>query len=115
MNSVARRQWTSEAAEYLKARYRKGDGIFTSLGDLAGIYEEAGIPLHEVLHEGNNPAWLGAVERPNLMLHEEWVVGLAGDSVVTAVQKGNRKRERYRMVQAIVVKGAPVVEIYKRD
>lgn len=115
VNSVSRRAWTAQAAEFLRANYRSGDGIFTSLGDLSGIYEEAGIPLREVLHDGNNPAWLGAATRPNLMLHEEWAVGLAGDSVVTAIQQGNRKHERYHLVRWISVPGAPVVEIYRRQ
>ena len=114
VNSEARRAWTKEAADYLRENYRPGQGIFTSLGDLSGIYEQAGIPLKEVLHDGNNPAWLGAVTRPNLMLHEEWAVGIAGDSVLTAIQQANRRRERYHLVRQIVVKGAPVVEIYRR-
>ena len=114
VNSEARRAWTAEAAGFLKEHYQPGQGIFTSLGDLSGIYEQAGIPLRDILHDGNNPAWLGAVTRPNLMLHEEWAVGLAGDSVLSAIQQGNRARERYHLVRRIVVKGAPVLEIYRR-
>ena len=37
VNSVARRAWTHQAAEYLKANYRRGDGIVFSFGDLTGV------------------------------------------------------------------------------
>jgi len=115
VNSIARRQWTRIAADYLKPRYRQGQGLFTSFGDLTGIFQEAGIPIRETLYDGNNPAWLGAVARPDLLLHEEWAVAIGGDSVATAVQKASRKRPRYQLVEAIAVKGAPVIEIYRRN
>jgi hypothetical protein len=54
--------------------------------------------------------------RPDLFLHEEWAVAMAGDAVATAVQKSAFQHgPRYYLVQAIKVKGAPVIEIYKRD
>jgi hypothetical protein len=115
VNSDARREWTARAAQYLKRHYRPGTGIFTSFGDLTGIFASAGIPIRETLYDGNNPHWLAAVARPEFFLHEEWAVGFAGDSVVTAVQRVNRTGPRYRLVQLIAVKGASVVEIYKRN
>jgi hypothetical protein len=115
VNSESRREWTQRAADYLKAHYQPGTGIFTSFGDLSGIYGRAGIPLRETLYDGNNPEWMVAVERPNLFLHEEWAVGFAGDSVTTAVLKANRKSIRYRLVESIAVKNAAVIEIYKRN
>lgn len=115
VNSEARREWTSRAASFLRSNYRTGEGIFTSFGDLSGVFESAGIPLRETLYDGNNPAWLGAAARPSLLLHEEWALALAGDSVATAVQRGSKHGPRYRLVQQIIVKNSPVVEIYKRD
>jgi hypothetical protein len=76
VNSEQRRTWTRQAAKFLAAEYRHGSGIFGTLGDVAGVFREAGIPFREVLQEGNEPAWQAAVSRPDLFLHEEWVVGL---------------------------------------
>lgn len=115
VNSVARRAWTTEAANYLKANRRPGEGVFTSLGDLAGVFREAGIPMREILHEGNNPEWMAAAARPSLMLHEEWAVAIAGDTVASAMDRVNKKGLRYRLVRSIEVKDAPVVLIYKRN
>ena len=114
VNSAARRDWTRQAAEYLGANYR-GGGVAASFGDLTGIFRAAGIPLREVLHEGNGPAWLGAVQRPDLMLHEEWAVAVAGDKLATAIQRAQQSGPRYRCAKMIAVKGAPVIEIYRRD
>jgi hypothetical protein len=51
-----------------------------------------------------------------LFLPEEWAVTVAGDPVATAIQKSAfRHGPRYHLVEAIKVRGAPVVEIYKRD
>ena len=57
VNSEARRDWTHQAAEYMRANYRRGDGILTPVGDISSIYQEAGIPLAETLNECNRPAW----------------------------------------------------------
>ena len=115
VNSVARRAWTAEAASFLKGSYRRGEGIFTSLGDLAGIYREAGIPLRETLQEGNEPMWMATVERPSLFLQEQWAVTISGDAVATAVQRASFKTgPHYELVKAIIVPGAPPVEIYER-
>ncbi len=114
VNSQGRRQWTDQTVAFLQANYRPGQGIFTSFGDLSGVYEEAGIPLRETLHDGNNPAWLGATVRPDILLHEEWAVALAGDGVSRALQS-RRLRAPYHLVRKITVANAPTVEIYKRD
>ena len=82
----------------------------------AGILREAGIPLHEALYDGDEPAWMAATTRPDLFLHEEWAVTIAGDTVATAIQRASRKTgPRYHLVQTVKVKGAPVIEIYQRD
>lgn len=90
VNSVERRAWTREAAVYLKENYRPGAGIFTSFGDLAGIYGLAGIPLRETLHEGNGPAWLAAATLPDVFLHENWIVCLEGDQACEAAARSKR-------------------------
>ena len=40
---------------------------------------------------------------------------VSGDRLATAVQRAERRGLRYRLVRTIAEKGAPVVEIYRRD
>jgi hypothetical protein len=110
VNSAARREWTRQAADFLAAHYRPGSGILFSFGDLTGVLRQAGIPLREGLHSGNGPAWNAALQRPDLFLHEEWALGFSGDEVSTAVQ---RRGTHYQLRKQIIVKGAPVVEIFE--
>jgi 4-amino-4-deoxy-L-arabinose transferase-like glycosyltransferase len=113
LNSVDRRAWTSEAAAYLKAHYRPGAGILTSFGDLTGVLREAGIPIHESLHEGDLALWDGAVARPDLLLHEEWVLAHATDRAGGAVRKLRSGPRRYQCVRIYEMKGSPAVEIWR--
>jgi len=115
INSLARRAWTQTAAQALTPAYRSG-GIITSFGDLIGILRAAGIPIREALYDDAGPQWAAATLRPDLFLHAEWAVAIAGDTVATAVQRSAFQHgPRYYLVRAIHVKGAPVIEIYKRD
>jgi hypothetical protein len=116
INSTTRRAWTKAAASSLANSYNSGAGIVTSFGDLTGILRASGIPLHEALYDGDEPAWMAATTRPDLFLHEEWAVAIAGDTVATAIQRASLKTgPHYHLVQTVKVKGAPVIEIYKRD
>ena len=115
VNSQARREWTRQAAGFLSARYRAGDGIFTSFSDLTGIYRTMGLPLRETLTWDNEPQWLVTTKRPDLFLWEQWAVCLGGDPVQTAINRALRQGPYYELVDRIVVKDAPVVEIYRRS
>jgi hypothetical protein len=116
VNSLTRRAWTKAAAASLAGSYHTGQGIITSFSELTAILRQAGIPFHEALHDGDEPAWTAATLRPDLFLHEEWAVTIAGDAVATAVQRASLKTgPHYHLVQTVKVKGAPVIEIYKRD
>jgi hypothetical protein len=116
INSRLRRAWTKAAASSLAGSYHPGDGVFTSFSDLAGVLREAGIPLHQALYDGDEPAWMAATTRPDLFLHEEWGLAVSGDAVATAIQRGSmRSGPHYHLVQTVKVRGAPVIEIYKRD
>ena len=115
VNSEARRQWTAEAAQYLRANYSMGSGIVTSFGDLAGIFPAAGIPFREALHEGNGPAFHAAIQRPDLFLFEEWAVVQCGDKVQKAIVAAAARGPRYRLVKRIALPHEQVVEIYRRD
>jgi hypothetical protein len=115
VNSVARRAWTAEAGQFLAENYRPGDGILFPFGDLTGVLRVAGVPLRESIHEGNGPAWIAPLARPDLFLRCEWVLGFAGDDATTAALRAGRRGHRYLLRKTIIVKGAPVVEIYQRQ
>ncbi len=115
VNSESRREWTRQAAAYLGPRYHPGDGIFTSFGDITAIYRTIGIPLRETLTWDNDPAWTAARYRPDLFLHEEWAVCFGGDPVQSAINRALRQGPDYVLVDRIVVKGAQVLEIYRRS
>ena len=117
VNSEGRRAWKRQAAQLLAAEYRPGSGIYTSFGDdKVAVLREAGIPLREALRDADEPAWMVATTRPDLFLHEEWVLATSGDPVATAVQRSTFKTgPRYYRIQTIMVHGEPVIEIYKRD
>src|SRR5579864_1968686 len=115
VNSTARRAWTQEGAVFLAANYRPGSGIIYSFGDLAGVLREAGIPLREGLHQGNHPYWEAAITRPELFLREEWALAISGDDVATAILRAQRRGPHYDLQRRIIVKGAPVIEIYRRQ
>jgi|SRR5579863_3553686 len=114
VNSVARRAWTHEASAFFKAHYRPGDGIFTSSG-FAGVIREAGIPLRATLTGDNGPLWESAVLRPDLVLWEQWAMVQGGDRVQTAINRARRNGPNYDLQRQIMVKGAPVIEIYGRS
>jgi len=115
VNSTARRAWTAEAAKFLAENYQPGSGILFPFGDMTGTLRQAGIPLREGLHEGNEATWLGAIRRPDLFLREEWVIGFAGDDATTAALRADRRGHHYQVVKRIFTKGAPVVEIWQRQ
>jgi len=79
------------------------------------VLREAGIPLREGLHQGNHPAWDGAVSRPDLGLYEQWALAFSGDTVATAIMRAEKSGRHYDLKKRIIVKGAPVVEIYQRQ
>lgn len=111
VNSEARRDWTRQTAAYLRSHYRSGTGIFSELGDMAGVFREAGIPLREVLQEGNEPAWEVVIKRPDLFLHEEWAVVFGEDEADKAV----KRLPKYQPTERIAVKDARPVDIYRNN
>lgn len=112
-NSSARRAWTEAAAAYLQPRYKAGQGILMNFGDLTGILREAGIPLHESLHEGDIPLWDAAIAQPALQLHEEWGIAIEGDSVSRALRTLRRGPRRFECVRIFKAKDAPPIEIWR--
>ncbi len=114
VNSEARREWTRRTAAYLQPRYRPGAGVLTSFGDMTGIFAAAGIPLRQTLTGDNMPQWEATVRRPDLFLWEEWAVATGGDPVQSAILRAGKRGPFFDRVETIIVKGAPVIEIYRR-
>ncbi len=115
VNSETRRAWTHEGAEYLRAHYNRGDGIVTSFGDVTAIYQQAGIHLRETYSECNGRAWRSVMSAPQPPIHERWAVAVSGDIVARAIDRLQRTGPRYDLVKGIALKGAPVIEIYRRQ
>jgi len=115
VNSVTRRAWTAQAADYLRSQYRPGDGVLTSFGDQTGIYRAAGIPLRDTLHEGNNPEFLAAIDRPDEFVREKWAVTRDADVIDRAMVRSVLRGPRFALVKTIVVKEAPPIQIYERQ
>lgn len=113
VNSISRRAWTTALARALQNHYR-GGGIAMSFGDSTGALRLAGIPLREMLHEGQGPQWYGLLARPEFFLHEEWALTLSGDKLANALPRGERRGLRYHPVRTIEVKGGPVVTLWRR-
>ena len=53
--------------------------------------------------------------RPDLFLREEWAVAMGGDPVQSTINRAFLRGPRYVLQKTIMVKGAPVIEIYRRD
>ncbi len=114
VNSEARRAWTREAADFLSKYYERGTGILTGFGDLTGIYRTMGVPLRDTFTPDNGLPFDAAVLRPELFLREQWVVTMGGHPSQSAVNRAARLGIHYTLEQSIIVKDAPVIEIYRR-
>ncbi len=112
VNSRARRDWTSQAANYLRASAGPHETFITSFGDLTGIYRTLGVPLRDTLTGDNGVVWDGAVARPDLLLNTDWAVVKGGDEVQTLIDKARLHGPRYELRQRITAEGAPAIEIY---
>lgn len=115
VNSIARRAWTREAAGYLRDHIRPGDTVFASFGDQTGIFREAGIPMHQTIHDGDNPQWMAAMARPDLFLNAEWAVTRGADTLATTIDRAAKNGPHYRCVKIVSVKDAPVIQIFRRE
>jgi hypothetical protein len=111
LSSETRRQWTAEAATYLKANYQPGTGIIFWFGDLPPVLRAAGIPIREGLYQDNTKAWEAAMTQPTAFQAETWALAQEGDPVDKAVR---RQGSAYSIAKRIAVKGAPAVLIYRR-
>jgi hypothetical protein len=78
------------------------------------VYRSLGIPLRATFTPDNGLPFDAAVSRPELFLHEPWVVTMGGAAAQTAVNRAARLGIVYSLEKTIIVKDAPVIEIYRR-
>jgi len=114
VNSRARRQWTTEAANWLRTVKNPDDTYFASFGDMTGVFRSLGIPLRETLTGDNDWAYNAARANPRLFLHTGWAVVTGGDEIQTALLRIGFAGPRYELMHRVTVKGEPVLEIYRR-
>ncbi len=111
VNSVSRRAWTAQAADYLGSHYRSGDGILTEFGDLAGIFGKSGLHLSEAIHEGSGPAWFANTMPNGLVNQAKWAMAQQGDKLAHTLDEA----KSFQVVDVITVEGAPNLLIYERN
>ncbi|HYA16302.1 MAG TPA: glycosyltransferase family 39 protein [Bryobacteraceae bacterium] len=114
-NSEARRKWTYAAADYLKANARPTDTFLTSFGDMTGIFRAAGIPLNRTITTENIIEWAEVTTHPEMFLFEDWAVVSSGETMQTKIDRLRMRSPRYDLEQRIMVKGQPVIELYRRQ
>ena len=109
VNHGPRMVWTEIAAAYLTAHRHGHATIITSSGDINGIFRRAGIPLRDTLNVDNEVLYMAPLQRPDL-LRGEWAVVRENDRMRQSLLANGR----YTLELRIVVKNAPVIEIYRR-
>jgi len=111
-NSISRRAWTSAAVQFLQANYKEGDGVLAHMGDIAGIFCKAAIPLHEMTHDGTNPDWLIETKALSAVHPMRWAIALDGDPISRLLKQ--TQPAIYRLVLEVKTKDSPKLEVYRR-
>ena len=114
VNSRARREWTGEAAAWLKPRMGPNETILTSFSDMTAIYRQIDIPLKSTLTGDNDVEFVMATASPPFFLHTDWAIVTSGDDLQTMLDRARRNGPKYELVDWVTVKGEPALEIYKR-
>jgi hypothetical protein len=114
INSRGPREVTAQAAAFLTQAGGLHETYFTAYG-LTAIYRTLGIPLKNTLSGDNNPHFFMATSNPRFFLHEDWAIATGGDAVQSTVDNARLRGPRYELADRIIVKGQPVVEIYRRQ
>ncbi len=115
VNSAGRRAWTRAGAQFFQAHYQGGEGIlaYSGTGDVAAIFSPAQIPLREVLHIGNGPAWLATTRRPDVVHRELWALAQEGDPLDWLLSTASQSP--YKLTELIQVRDAPALKIWRRE
>lgn len=114
VNSRARLKAVSQAAAYLAEFAGSHETFLTSFGELTPIYRMLGVPLRQTLTGDNDLEFEAAMGRPDLFLDTDWAVVESGDAIQTMLDRTRLHGPRYELEWRVTVKGARVIEIYKR-
>ena len=114
VNSRARREWTGEAAAWLKPMMGPNETFLTSFSDMTAIYRQINVPLKSTLTGDNDVEFVMATANPPIFLHTDWAIVLSGDDLQTMLDRARRNGPKYELVHRVTVKGEPALEIYKR-
>ena len=114
VNSRARREWTGEAAAWLKTRIGPNETVLTSFSDMTAIYRQISMPLKYTLTGDNDVEFVMATANPPIFLHTDWAIVTSGDDLQTMLDRARRNGPKYELVHWVTVKGEPALEIYKR-
>ncbi|MGH9538687.1 MAG: hypothetical protein ACRD3H_12220, partial [Terriglobales bacterium] len=119
INSRTRVALEHELADFLKA-LPPDSSILMYLGDHVGALQQAGIPLRQVINEGNHRTWKQPADADGLWeraladpaQYAEFVVAFDGDPVSTRMQDRNVQKNLAPLA-AIHVSGQPTATIYQ--
>ena len=114
VNSRARREWTAQAAAWLRPKVGPHETFITSFSDMTGIYRTLGIPLRNTLTGDNDVEFSMAMRNPSVFLHTDWAIVTGGDDVQGVLDRARRDGPRYELQHRVTVKDEPALEIYKR-
>lgn len=109
-NSISRRAWTAQAADYLSPRVHPHERVAAEFNDTMGVFRYAGIPLKQVFHPGNGLLWEAAAQQPLRFLDTDWIVCQRAEW--SRLSTAARQSKQYILVRTVAVPGAPPLDIY---
>jgi hypothetical protein len=118
MNSRTRLALETAVRERIRSLPRNSQYL-AYLGDHAGVFQQAGVPLRQVINEGNHRPWkrpadpVGLWERAlaDPARHVDFVITYEGDTVDRAVDR-EMDRSRLTLLTEIHATGQPHARIY---
>ncbi|HTD96835.1 MAG TPA: hypothetical protein VK627_07885 [Edaphobacter sp.] len=109
VNSITRVAFEQAIARELKS-YPAGSPILMYNSDHIGALQDAAIPLHQTLNEGDYDSWKAALDAPST--HAAYVVAIAGDPVSKAVAE---HPEGLSELMVLCTSGQPCARTYHSD
>jgi hypothetical protein len=116
-NSVSRRFWTAEVAQFFESNYRQGEGILYADGDVPAVFARANIPLGETISPGDGIVWMVNNYHPEVLRMCKWAVVLempARDPLAVPMNRARKEEKAYKPVLEVHTKYDPVVRVYRR-
>ena len=109
VNAATRMPYETSIARQLES-FPQGVPILMHTSDHIGAIQQTGIPLKQILNEGDFDSWKAALEAP--AAKADYVVAIAGDPVDDAVKA---HPENLTELTVLCTTGQPCARIYKSD